>query len=412
MAKKEKIVERVEDLTDESFLDDLGSLLGGDKEVEVISALDMKAVDPSKMISTGLLPLDLTLGGGVCRGRLYEISGPESNGKSTLCDSIVAAWLQHDPKALCLRIESESTMDKIRCEMIGIDLKRVLLFETLVIEEGYDQIQKIQKKVYDRYGDSVPLLIVWDTLTAAAPQNEVDGSAFAGGMMEAPRINSREMRKLNFRCAEYGHSAIIIQQVREAGKDRYGNQLYSTTGGQAIKHYFSARISVKRREPIFSETKGDEIVGYVVELKMLKNKLTGSVSSVACEMNLINGFSKIASMARFATEDGQAEPFVKMAGSWVNIYDHNGEAYGKYQGAKKFAVALAEDEYMQKLMEYAAYYNKSQEHEIYKIKYSKKIEELYSALENMKLEMNTKKESKLSKEDEDKVDDFLDNALK
>lgn len=847
MAKKEKaVIERNEDIDEGEFLDDLSSLLGDDKQIETISALDMKAVDPSKMISTNLLPLDLTLGGGICRGRLYEISGPESNGKSTLCDSIVAAWLNHDPKALCLRIESESTMDKIRCEMIGIDLKRVFVFETLVLEEGYDQIQKFQEKVYSRYGESVPLLIVWDTLTAAAPKNEVDGDVYCftgdtkvktlsgenktmtqlcedfknnkknwvyswsndtgwvisevinacktkkvnqlikvtldnneiikctldhkfmtrdgeyreakdliigeslmplystisdkskynlgyekiidnnskkeiythrlaslinregeslaikntedynskgkrsyvvchhkdgnslnndpdnlmflnsidhfsfhskhmnkicdlwknpefrnfmkdvsveaaknqhknpefvqkirqgridymhkilsnpdylefmsltsslknynnsnfdflikrnksqkqrkcvsdswssgdrkskhiemskgnyltrrnlikkgcklvslglelneknysvvndpkktrsirfssieklfgsvdnwkfevfeeieelslekkardadiankrkrqeelreklfhnhkviniekldvedidvyditvsnkenvhnfalsagvivhncGGMMEAPRINSREMRKLNFRCAEYNHSAIIIQQVREAGKDRYGNQQYSTTGGQAIKHYFSARISVKRREPIFSEKKADEVVGYVVELKMLKNKLTGSVSSVPCEMYLISGFSPIASMARFATEDGQAKPFINAAGAWVNAFDENGEVYGKYNGVKKFIAALGEDPYLQKLIEYAAYYNKAQEHEIYQIKYSKKIDTLREELNAIKAEKEKKAQetkAEISEEENKQLDDMLSNAL-
>lgn len=407
MAKKDKNVERVDNLEDELFLDDLNNLLGDDKDIETISALDMKAVDPSKMISTELLPLDIALGGGICRGRLYEISGPESNGKSTLCDSIVAAWLRHDPKALCLRIESESTMDKIRCEMIGIDLKRVLLFETLILEEGYEQIQKVQEKVYQRYGETVPLLIVWDTLTAAATKNEAEGDTYGGGQMEAPRINSREMRKLNFRCSEYSHSAIIIQQVREAGRDRYGNQQYSTTGGQAIKHYFSARISVKRREPIFSDKKSEEIVGYVVDLKMLKNKLTGSVSTVPCEMNLINGFSKTSSMARFATEDGKAEPFVKLSGSWINVYDHTGNLYGKYQGKEKFALALEKDDYLQKLIEYAAYFNKSQEHEIYKIKYSKKIEELFSELEKMKSLLADKENNK----NNSCLMEDLDNAL-
>ena len=157
MAKK-KEVERIDNLSDEEFLGDLGSILKDDKEIETISANDMEPIDWEKMVSTNLLPLDLALGGGICKGRLYEISGPESHGKSTLCDSIVAAWLQSNPKALCLRIESESTMDKLRCEYIGVDLKRVLLFETLVLEEGYEQIQKVQEKIYSRYGDSVPSL--------------------------------------------------------------------------------------------------------------------------------------------------------------------------------------------------------------------------------------------------------------
>lgn len=397
MAKK-KEVERVDNLSDEEFLGDLGSILKDDKEIETISANDMEPIDWEKMISTNLLPLDLALGGGICRGRLYEISGPESHGKSTLCDSIVAAWLQSNPKALCLRIESESTMDKLRCEYIGVDLKRVLLFETLVLEEGYEQIQKVQEKIYSRYGDSVPLLIVWDTLTAAATKNEAEGDTYGGGQMEAPRVNSREMKKLNFRCAEYGHSAIIIQQVREAGRDRYGNKQYDTTGGQALRHYFSARLSVKRKEPILSESNPEEIAGYVVEIKLLKNKITGATITVNCEMNLIEGFQSVGSMSRFAVEEGKAEPFIKQTGSWICAYDQNGEMYSKYQGQKKFSIALADDKYLQKLIEYAAYYNKAEEHEIFKTKYDEKIKRLYKELEKLNKERIKQKTEEENKE--------------
>lgn len=402
MAKK-KEVERVDNLSDEDFLGDLSSILGDDKEIETISANDMEPIDWEKMVSTNLLPLDLALGGGICKGRLYEISGPESHGKSTLCDSIVAAWLKANPKALCLRIESESTMDKLRCEFIGVDLKRVLLFETLVLEEGYEQIQKVQEKIYSRYGDSVPLLIVWDTLTAAATKNEADGDTYGGGQMEAPRVNSREMKKLNFRCAEYGHSAIIIQQVREAGRDRYGNKQYDTTGGQALRHYFSARLSVKRRDPILSNSKDGEIAGYVVEIKLLKNKITGATITVDCEMNLIEGFQPIGSMSRFALEDGKADPFIKMSGSWVYAYDQEGNLYNKYQGQAKFAASLVEDPYLQKLIEYAAYYNKAQEHEIFKAKYEEKVKALYKELgvlnkERMKSNSEEKKTESKSKD--------------
>ena len=126
--KKEEPVKRIEDESELDNIDLVSDLLCGDKEIEAISANDIESVDPSKMISTGLIPLDLAFGGGITRGRTYEISGPESHGKSTLCDSVVASWLKTNKHALCLRIESESTMDKIRCKMIGIDLSRVCQF--------------------------------------------------------------------------------------------------------------------------------------------------------------------------------------------------------------------------------------------------------------------------------------------
>lgn len=412
MVKKKDEFETVEtnSIVDASSI--ISDILGADKDIEGICANEMEIADPTKMVSTGLIPLDMAFGGGIMKGRVYEVSGPESHGKSTLVDTVVANWMKANPKAICLRIESESTMDKIRCQMIGIDLKRMIVCEDVVIQEvGYEQIAKVQNTVHEKYGDEVPLLIVWDTLTAAAPRVEIESdNANGSGMMKNARVNSQEMRKLNNRCARFNHSAIIIQQVREDGVDMYGNTKYKTTGGQALKHYFSSRVGVKRRAPIFKDDlKTNPIIGYEVELQMLKNKLTGEAKPVPVVMNLIEGFDPYQSAAIFALEKN-AEPFITIGGGgWFYVTDHRGNPeYLKIRGSKEFAKQIRENPYLYKLIEYSAYYNKASEHELYQRKFENMIKHLYSQLEELYVDKNA---PKLNETEEKELNNKLDNVL-
>lgn len=409
MAKK---VEKTEEPIEEENLDEIdlvGSILGDDSKIEAISANDVEVVDPSRMISTSLIPLDFALGGGITKGRSYEISGPESHGKSTLCDSIVASWLQKDKHALCLRIESESTMDKIRCQMIGVDLNRVMVFETNIMEEGYDQIAAVQEKVYSKYGNKVPLLIIWDTLTAAAPRVEIEtDNSNGGGMMANARINSRELRKLNGRCAQYDHAAIIIQQVREDGTDGYGHTKYKTTGGQALKHYLSSRLFVKRRAPIFKDNNSmNDVIGYEVEIQMLKNKITGISRPIPLVMNIMEGFDRYGSAALFALENNRCAPFIVLKGAWVKIIDHKNNEMPSINGAKKLAEKLKTDPYLMKLVEYAAYYNKSAEHELFRVKYETLLKKLYMELDELYPKGKEKKDA--AKQVDSSLNSVIDN---
>lgn len=412
MAKKKEETVTVDLDADFSADDIISSLLKSDDDIEAIQGNEVEIVDPVKMVPTGLIPLDVCFGGGITKGRMYEVSGPESHGKSTLCDTIVANWMKNEPNSLCLRIESESTMDPIRSEMIGINLKRMMVFSSIVQEECFEQIAKVQDQLYNKYGNKVPLLIVWDTLTAAAPRVEIESdNANGAGMMKNARINSQELRKLNGRCAKYGHSAIIIQQVREDGVDMYGNTKYKTTGGQALKHYVSSRVMVKRRNPpIYKDNdKNKDIVGYVVELDMLKNKMTGLTRPVPTYMNLLEGFDPYQSAAMFALENNNAAPFIKAGGAgWLTVTDHLGKDYLKVQGATKLADILKEDAYLLKLIEYAAYYNKMFSHELWKKKYENLVKKLYNDLEVLMAEKS--KDAKKDKEVSDALDAALENV--
>lgn len=389
------------------FLDELQSLLDGDKNIEAITAVDESPSDPKDIVPTGLLPLDVTLGGGIYRGRIYEVFGPESNGKSTLVDSICAAWHQHNPKALVYRVESESTMDKVRCTNIGMDLHRVALFETDILEEGFEQIKLFQDKIYNKFGSEVPVLIVWDTITAAAPKNEIEGDVYGAGRQETPRLLTRELRKLNHVCAQYGHSAILIQQVRQGGTDRYGNIIWTTNGGQAFKHFCSARLEVKKKAPVFDpkplNPSNPDIIGNDVEITLRKNKITGAEGSCVCRMYKLDGFNKLETNAMFATSKGACEPYVSIAGGgYITLYNHRMEVYKKLRGAGNVQEEIKNDPYFAKLIEYAAYKVKSDFHEIFAAKYKYKLEELSKQLDEMLT--NTPSDTVLTNEGENSND--------
>lgn len=379
------------------FLDELQSLLDGDKNIDAVFSVDDSPSDPKDIVSTGLLPLDVLLGGGIFRGRLYEVYGPESNGKSTLVDSICAAWHAHNPKALVYRVESESTMDKVRCSIIGMDLHRTILFETDILEEGFEQIKAFQDKIHSKYGKEVPVLIVWDTITAAAPKNEIEGDAYAAGRQEAPRLLTREIRKLNHVCAEYGHSVILIQQVRQGGADRYGNIIWTTNGGQAFRHFMSARLEVKKRAPIFdphpANPANPEQIGNDVDITMRKNKITGADGTCVCRMYKLTGFDKLGSTSLYATSDNHCAPYITMAGAgWITVNDHRLNQYAKVQGAGKLEKLISEDPYLVKLIEYAAYKARANYHEIFATKYKTRLEDLEKELDAMLAAKNAKPE--------------------
>ena len=141
---------------------------------------------------------------------------------------------------------------------------------------------------------------------------------------------------------------------------------------------------------------------------MLKNKVTGVSKPVPVIMNLIEGFDKYASAATFAMENGNAQPFITGSGAWITVIDHHNNEYCKINGTKKLTAKLREDPYLMKLIEYAAYYNKSAEHEMWRIKYETLLKKLYLELDDL---LKAKETSSESKAKSDELDSKLDEAL-
>ena len=187
--------------------------------------------------------------------------------------------------------------------------------------------------IYDHYGDKVPLLIVWDTISAAVAKTVAEGDAFASGMMIDARIVTQGLRKLNARCASYKHSAILLQQVMSGGKDRMGNEIFNTSNVQAYKHVPSAILEVRRStskdrqiyNPHPADPKNPEIIGSEVDVKIRKNKLTGLDNrAVTLAMYMTSGFSKMDSLILYATNSGVCNKCFSSSGAWIQVYDHHG----------------------------------------------------------------------------------------
>lgn len=400
-----------------TFLDDLEALLKTDKKIAAVSATTA-AKNEDEIISTGLLPLDINLGGGISRGTIMSIYGPASNGKSTLCDSIVASWLKSNPNALVYRVESERCMDIERLKRIGVDVNRVKVLEkdkSLILEECFEQIEKFQDLIYNHYGDKVPLLIVWDTISAAVAKTVAEGDTFGSGMMVDARIVTQGLRKLNARCANYKHSCILLQQVMSGGKDRMGNEIFKTSDVQAYKHVPSAILEVRRStskdrqvyNPHPADPRNPEVIGSEVDVKIRKNKLTGLDSrAVSLVMYMTSGFSKMDSLVLYATDSGVCKECFKTSGAWVQVYDHHGNELVKVNGKTKLAEEIKNNPYLIKLIEYLGYKYFSDQDDLYKAKYATKLEKLENELDQLLKDKNSVKVDMSGLEDLGLPEDF------
>lgn len=387
------------------FTAELEALLKTDKTVKAVSALEYSK-NEEDIISTGLLPLDINLGGGITRGTMMSIYGPASHGKSTLADSIIVSWLNSNPNALVYRVESERCMDPNRLLRMGADLNRIKVLvkeKSLILEECFDQIQAFQDLIYGKFGDKVPLLIEWDTISAAIPQTEAEDDKWGSGMMIGPRIITQGLRKLNARLANYKHSCILIQQVMSGGKDRMGNEIFKASDVQAFKHVPSVILEVRRSQgkdrQIYNKDK--EIIGSEVDVKVRKNKITGMDNrSVELAMYMTSGFSKLDSIIMYATSPVCAKYF-SGAGAWIQVYDHNGNEYKKVNGKTKLAEELKQNPYLLTLVEYAGYKYFAEQDPLYASKFKEKLDSLKEKLDDLLSGKEDKEASKKVAELED-----------
>lgn len=382
------------------FIDDLEALLKSDKKIKAVSALEYSKNDED-IVSTGLLPLDINLGGGVTRGSVISIYGPASHGKSTLSDSIVVSWLKSNPNALVYRVESEKCMDTTRLERMGADLNRIKVLvkeKSLILEECFEQIEAFQDLVYGKWGDKVPLLIVWDTISAAVAKTTAEGDPFASGMMASARIITQGLKKLNANCANYRHSCILIQQVMSDGKDRMGNALYKTSDVQALKHVPSVIMEMRRSSardrqiynPNSANPKEPEVIGSEVDIKIRKNKITGLDSrAVSAVMMMTSGFSKLDSLVLYATDSGVCSSYFQSSGAWIQIFDHKGNEYKKVNGKAKLAEELKTNPYLIKLVEYCGYKYFANQDPLYAAKYKERLEKLTEELDKLYNDKNS-----------------------
>ncbi len=267
-------------------------------------------------ISTGCLSLDNAIGiGGVPRGRITEIFGPESSGKTTVSLHVIAE--SQKMGGLAAFIDTEHALDINYCQRLGIDLNSLLLSQPEFGEQALEIVETLVRS-------SAIDVIVIDSVAALTPRVEIEGEMGDAQMGSQARLMSQAMRKLNAAIGKSNTCVIFTNQLRSKIGVMFGNP-ETTTGGNALKFYASVRIDIRRKEVI---KEGQDIIGNRVRVKIVKNKVAPPFKEVEFDILYNEGISKLGDMIDLGTENG----IITKSGSW---YSFKGERAQGREGMKK-----------------------------------------------------------------------------
>lgn len=275
-----------------------------------------------QVISTGSLSLDLALGvGGVPRGRITEIYGPESGGKTTLALSIVAQ--AQKVGGTCAFIDAEHALDPVYARRLGVDVDDLLISQP---DNGEQALEITELLVRSGAID----VVVIDSVAALTPRAEIEGEMGDSLPGLQARLMSQALRKLTAILSKTGTAAIFINQVREKIGVMYGNP-ETTTGGRALKFYSSVRLDIRRiGQPIKT---GTDAIGNTVKVKVVKNKVAPPFQEVELSLMYGRGFDQLADLVVLASD----MDIIRKAGSF---YSYKEQRLG--QGKEKTMGFLSE----------------------------------------------------------------------
>ena len=274
-------------------------------------------------ISTGSIGLDHALGiGGLPKGRVVEIYGPESSGKTTLTLQVIAECQKTGGTAAF--IDAEHALDPAYAQKIGVNTEELLVSQP---DSGEDALEITDMLVGSRAID----LIVIDSVAALTPKAEIKGEMGASHVGLQARLMSQALRKLAASIKKTNTMVIFINQIRMKIGIMFGNP-ETTTGGRALKFYSSVRLDIQR---IGAIKKGDEIVGNQTRVKVVKNKVSPPFKLAEFEILYGHGISAEGEILDLGVQNG----LIQKSGSW---YSYQGERIG--QGKDKARIFLLENE--------------------------------------------------------------------
>lgn len=281
---------------------------------------DRVAVDVD-VISTGSLTLDAALGiGGYPKGRIIEIYGPESSGKTTLTLHAIAEVQKQGGRAAF--IDAEHAIDPVYVKNLGVDVDELILSQPDSGEQGLAIAETLIKS------NAIDLVVV-DSVAALVPQNELDGEISDNSVGLQARMMSKAMRRLSGLINKTSCSIIFINQLREKIGIMYGNP-ETTTGGRALKFYSSVRIEIRRGEQIKN---GTEVIGNKANIKVVKNKVAPPFKTTQVDIIYGKGIARDGEVIDLAAEND----IIDKSGSW---YAYQGEKIG--QGRENVKKYMAE----------------------------------------------------------------------
>ncbi|MBU4533162.1 MAG: recombinase RecA [Eubacteriales bacterium] len=263
-----------------------------------------------EVISTGILGLDLALGvGGIPRGRVVEIFGPESSGKTTVALHVVAEAQRIGGTAAF--IDAEHALDPQYASRLGVDVDNLLISQPDTGEQALEIAEALVRS------GAVDVVVI-DSVAALVPRAELEGEMGDSHVGLQARLMSQALRKLTGSIGKSRTSAIFINQLREKIGVMFGNP-ETTPGGRALKFYASVRLDVRRTEAI---KQGADIVGGRVRVKVVKNKVAPPFKMAEVELLYEEGISRLGSLLDVATEHN----VVAKSGAW---YSFNNERMGQ-----------------------------------------------------------------------------------
>ncbi len=270
-------------------------------------------------VSTGSLTLDLALGiGGLPKGRIIEVYGPESSGKTTLTLHAIAEVQKAGGEAAF--IDAEHALDPVYAKNLGVDIDNLLVSQPDSGEQALEICDALLRS------GAIDIVVI-DSVAALVPQEEIDGDMGASHVGKQARLMSQALRKISGTIAKTNCIVIFINQLREKIGVMYGNP-ETTTGGRALKFYSSVRIEIRKSESLKN---GTDVVGNRAKCKVVKNKVAPPFKTAEFDIMYCTGISKVGEIVDIGVELG----VIEKSGAW---FSYEGSRLGQGRDNAKAAI--------------------------------------------------------------------------